>query len=162
MSKKMPEGKKFTKENAAEMGRKGGKAKKGYKSLHKILKELEADKFDWSKTPLKRPEAMKKYGNTAWEVIVARAAAQAAQGDRHAREWLRKAAYGDRIKVDGDTHHTHTVEYDGDIEATLVGLAAKLNKSTDRTAAPPKAKAKAKAKVKAKPKELPQTSVGDK
>lgn len=90
----------FTSENAAENGRKGGLNKKGSVHLSTLIGEV-LENIDWDKTPVKNTAEFKsKYGNNGWKAIVSVAAGQAATGDRHAREWLRKAQYGDKLKLE--------------------------------------------------------------
>jgi hypothetical protein len=78
---------------------------KGSKSLATIIRELEDEEFDWSLLPTSgKPELkvlieqLKEYGSP-FRAIVIRALADSLGGDAKAREWLRKAGYGDRIDV---------------------------------------------------------------
>ena len=71
---------------------------KGSKSLSTIIRELEAEDFDWSLVPVKQKEAMIKIGSP-WRAITFTAVAKAASGDTRAMEWLRKSGYGDKMDI---------------------------------------------------------------
>lgn len=73
---------------------------KGTKSLSTIIRELEAEDFDWSLVPVKQKEAMQKIGSP-WRAITFTAVAKAASGDTRAMEWLRRAGYGDKMELSG-------------------------------------------------------------
>ena len=87
---------------AAELGAKGGKARKGRKNLATIIKNIGED-IDWTKTTLKDREKLSEmYGNRAWEAITYVAFTQAMSGDNRARAWLSKNAFGDKIDITSD------------------------------------------------------------
>ena len=71
---------------------------KGSKSLATIIRELERDDFDWKLIPAKSKDAVKHVGSP-FKAIVVVAVGQALDGDKAAREWLRKAGYGDRLDL---------------------------------------------------------------
>jgi len=71
---------------------------KGGKNLATIVRELEAEDFDWSKVPIKQKDAVKSMGSP-WRAIVFTAVAKAVSGDVKAMEWLRKSGYGDKLDV---------------------------------------------------------------
>ena len=70
----------------------------GGKNLATIIRELEAEDFDWSKVPIKQKDAVKSMGSP-WRAIVITAVAKAVSGDVKAMEWLRKSGYGDKLDV---------------------------------------------------------------
>ena len=74
---------------------------KGTRNLQSIIKDmLEDGKLDWKKVPTKyNADIGKTYGKRGWEAIVYVAVAQAVNGERHAREWLRKSQYGDKLDI---------------------------------------------------------------
>lgn len=79
----------------------------GSKNLATIVRELEADDFDWSKVPIKQKEAAKAIGSP-WRAIVFTAIAKALNGDVKAMEWLRKSGYGDKLDVTSDGKQIQT------------------------------------------------------
>ena len=88
----------FTSETGRLAGQKS--SKKGSKHISTIVRELMED-LDWDKIPVKNKEDFKKrYGKNGWLAITSVAIGQAATGDRHAREWLRKAGFGDKLTLD--------------------------------------------------------------
>lgn len=93
-NKNPPEGTRFTKENAAEMGKKGGQNKKGSKHLSTIIQEL-AEDIDWDKTTLSNKKELKeRYGTNGFKAVVYVALTKAMTGDIQAMEWLAKHGYG--------------------------------------------------------------------
>lgn len=74
---------------------------KGSKSLATIIRELESEDFDWKHVPIKNKEAVMQMGSP-FKAIVYVALGQAISGDKAAREWLRKAGYGDKLSVDAE------------------------------------------------------------
>lgn len=70
----------------------------GSKNLATIVRELEADDFDWSKVPIKQKEAAKQIGSP-WRAIVYTAIGMAMSGNVKAMEWLRKSGYGDKLDI---------------------------------------------------------------
>ena len=83
-----------------QSGNPKGKAK-GTKSLATIIRELENEEFDWTHVPIKNKEAVMQIGSP-FKAIVIVALGQAIDGDKAAREWLRKAGYGDRLDITSD------------------------------------------------------------
>jgi hypothetical protein len=71
------------------------------KSLATIIRELESDEFDWKHVPIKNKDAVKEMGSP-FKAIVYVALGQAISGDKSAREWLRKAGYGDKLDITTD------------------------------------------------------------
>jgi hypothetical protein len=93
----IPNAKKFTSENASEMGTKGGHNKKGSKHLSTIIKELEGN-IDWSKTTLKnQKDLQERYGKQGWKAVVYVAFTKAMTGDVRHMDWLAKNGYGTNI-----------------------------------------------------------------
>lgn len=75
---------------------------KGRRSLSTIIREIgEGEQgIDWRKLAPSAKAVADQYGaDTPFEVIVLKAYEQAAQGDQQAREWLRKAGYGDKLDI---------------------------------------------------------------
>lgn len=75
---------------------------KGRRSLSTIIRELGegADKLNWELMPDDAKDLQKKYGDVLpFEAIVYVAMGQAVKGDQQAREWLRKAGYGDKLDI---------------------------------------------------------------
>lgn len=90
---------KFTKENAKEMGAKGGKAKAGSKHLSTIIREV-LDNIDWSKTTLKNKDELNRlYGNNGWNAIVYVATTKAMAGDPQAMKWLSENGFGKHLDI---------------------------------------------------------------
>ena len=109
----VPEGVKFTPENAAEMGAKGGKAKAGSRHLSTIIREV-LENIDWAKTTLKNKDELKRlYGNKGWDAIVYVATTKAMAGDAKAMEWLAKHGYGQNIDItsNGETIKGAIIEF---------------------------------------------------
>lgn len=104
-------------------------AKPGTKHLKTIIAEfLDDGKLDWKKIPLKDSAKLQKiYGKNGWQAITGVAVSQAIAGDRHAREWLRKAQYGDKI--------THGFEDDffTETELTIKVVRAEHDTGTERS-----------------------------
>ena len=95
----VPEGRKFTSENAREMGAKGGRNKAGSLHLSTIIQEL-AEDIDWEKTTLKNKDELKaKYGKNGFKAVAYVALTKAMTGDVKAMEWLAKHGYGSNINV---------------------------------------------------------------
>lgn len=90
-----PEGKKFTPENAAEMGAKGGRNKKGSKHLSTYIQEALTDENFELK--LKDGTIMKEMPIKA---IIKTAVAKSVSGDTRAMEWLAKHGYGEKINLE--------------------------------------------------------------
>lgn len=85
-----------------ESGNPNGRPK-GRRTLATIIRDLEKEDFDWSKVPNLTDDDRKKFdGHSPFEVIATRALIQASMGDQKAREWLRKAGYGDKLDVTTD------------------------------------------------------------
>lgn len=82
---------------SGESGNPNGRPK-GSKNLATIIRELEAEDFDWSLVPIKQINAAKKIGSP-WRAVVYVAIAKAWGGDVRAMEWLRKSGYGDKLDV---------------------------------------------------------------
>lgn len=96
---KVPEGVKFTTDNAAEMGAKGGKAKAGSKHLSTIIQEL-SDDIDWSLTTLKNKEELQaKYGKNGFKAMCYVALTKAMTGDTRAMDFLAKYGYGNKLDI---------------------------------------------------------------
>lgn len=74
---------------------------KGSKNLSTIIKELEAEDFDWSLVPIKQKDAAQKIGSP-WRAIVFTAVAKAYAGDTRAMDWLAKHGYGEKLVHSGD------------------------------------------------------------
>lgn len=76
---------------------------KGRRSLSTIIREMGegANKLDWEKLPDDAKALRQKYGDDLppFEVVVYVAMGQAMKGDQQAREWLRKAGYGDQLDI---------------------------------------------------------------
>lgn len=90
----------FTKNNAADMGARGGRAKAGSRHLSTIIREV-LDNIDWAKTTLKNKDELKRlYGDKGWDAIVYVAITQSIAGDDKAREWLAKHGYGQKIELE--------------------------------------------------------------
>lgn len=90
-----PEGKKFTSENAAEMGAKGGRNKKGTKHLSTYIQEALTDENFELK--LKDGTILKEMPIKA---IIKTAVAKSVSGDTRAMEWLAKHGYGEKINLE--------------------------------------------------------------
>lgn len=103
---------------------------KGTKHLKTIIAEFLAEgKTDWKKIPIKDTAKLQKmYGKNGWKAIVGVAVGQAMAGDRHAREWLRKAQYGDKI--------THGFEDDFFTETKLTIEVVEPNHETETEQTP--------------------------
>lgn len=88
---------------------------KGSKNLATLIRELENEDFDWKHVPIKNKDAVMQMGSP-FRAIVMVALGQAISGDKAAREWLRKAGYGDRLDVtsDGEKLKVALVEFVGD------------------------------------------------
>lgn len=75
---------------------------KGTRSLSTIIRDLlegEQD-FNWALLPDNSNDLKKKYESVVpFEAIVFVASGQAMRGDQAAREWLRKAGYGDKLDI---------------------------------------------------------------
>ena len=109
----VPNAQKFTPENAAEMGAKGGANKKGSKHLSTLIREI-GENIDWDKTTLKNKEQMKAlYGNNGWKAIVYVAMTKSMAGDAKAMEWLAKHGYGQNIDItsNGETIKGAIIEF---------------------------------------------------
>lgn len=92
----------FTSENAAEMGAKGGKAKKGSRHLATLIREIGMD-IDWDKTNLKdKDELKKKYGKDGWKALIYVAMTKAISGDVKAMNWLSEYGFGKKIDLTTD------------------------------------------------------------
>lgn len=89
----------FTKENAAEMGAKGGKAKAGSKHLKTLIQEI-GNNIEWDKTTLKnKAELNKLYGKNGWTALTYVAFTKAMAGDTKAMDWLSKNGYGSQLDI---------------------------------------------------------------
>ncbi|MFA9227979.1 MAG: hypothetical protein ACEQR7_06060 [Agathobacter rectalis] len=85
---------------------------KGSKNLATIIRELEDEQFDWSQIPIKDQSKLKKllkdFGpvGSPFRVVVYKALFDSIFGKppekASAREWLRKAGYGDKVDVTSD------------------------------------------------------------
>lgn len=71
---------------------------KGVKNLATIVRELEAEDFDWAKIPIKQKDAAQAIGSP-WRAIVFTAIGMAMSGNVKAMEWLRKSGYGDKLDI---------------------------------------------------------------
>jgi hypothetical protein len=85
----------FTPENAAEMGAKGGRNKKGSKHLSTYIQEALTDENFELK--LKDGTIMKEMPIKA---IIKTAVAKSVSGDTRAMEWLAKHGYGEKINLE--------------------------------------------------------------
>lgn len=89
--------------------RKGNGRPKGSKSLATIIRELENEEFDWNILPTKDREKLEEFVESfgpigsPFRVIVLKAVLDSIFGNptekASAREWLRKAGYGDKLDV---------------------------------------------------------------
>jgi len=92
----------ITSETAAELGAKGGSAKKGSKHLATIIRNI-GNNIDWDKTTLKDKAKMKeKYGKNGWKAVVYVAFTKAISGDPKAMDWLAKNGYGTKLDITTD------------------------------------------------------------
>lgn len=92
----------ITSETAAELGAKGGRAKKGSRHLSNLIREL-AENIDWDLTTLKDKESLKKqYGKQGWKAIVYVAFTKSMAGDVKAMDWLAKNGFGTKIDLTTD------------------------------------------------------------
>lgn len=87
----------FTPENAAEMGAKGGRNKKGSKHLSTYIQEALTDENFELK--LKDGTIMKEMPIKA---IIKTAVAKSVSGDTRAMEWLAKHGYGNLVRIEID------------------------------------------------------------
>lgn len=84
----------------------------GSKNLATIIRELENEEFDWSIVPIKDRKKLQQFADelgpvgSPFRVIVLKAVLDSIFGRGQekiaAREWLRKAGYGDKIDVTSD------------------------------------------------------------
>lgn len=91
-----------------QSGNPNGKPK-GSKSLASIIRELEDEEFDWNRIPIKDREKMQalaaEFGpvGSPFRVMIYRALMDAVLGKgaekSSAREFLRKAGYGDKLDI---------------------------------------------------------------
>lgn len=111
----------ITSETAAELGAKGGKAKKGSKHLSTLIREI-GESIDWDKTNLKNKDELKeKYGNNGWQALVYVAYTKAMAGDPQAMKWLAENGFGKNIDITsgGEKLNVALVEFvDGDNKDT--------------------------------------------
>lgn len=92
----------ITSETAAELGAKGGSAKKGSKHLSTLIRDVVAD-IDWENTTLKnKAEIKEKFGKNGWKAIVYVAVTKAITGDTKAMDWLAKNGYGTKLDITTD------------------------------------------------------------
>lgn len=92
----------ITSETAAELGAKGGRAKKGSRHLSNLIRDL-AENIDWDLTTLKNKDELKKlYGKNGWKAIVYVAATKSMAGDVKAMDWLAKNGFGTKIDLTTD------------------------------------------------------------
>lgn len=74
--------------------------KKGSKNLATLIRELENEEFDWSQVPKHGQKLQAHFGGKSpLKVIVLVTMLQGIRGSKDAREWLRKAGYGDQLDV---------------------------------------------------------------
>lgn len=98
----VPNAQKFTSENAAEMGAKGGHAKAGSKHLSTLIRDI-GNNIDWDKTTLKNKAQLKSlYGKNGWQALTYVAFTKALAGDSKAMEWLSKNGFGDKLDITSD------------------------------------------------------------
>lgn len=71
---------------------------KGSKNLSTIIRELEAEDFDWSLVPIKQKDAARQIGSP-WRAIVFTAVAKAYSGDVAAMKWLKDSGYGSQVDI---------------------------------------------------------------
>lgn len=90
-----PEGKRFTTENAAEMGAKGGRNKAGSKHLSTHIQEMLNDPTFELK--LKDGSLLKERPINA---IIKTAVAKSISGDNRWAEWLAKHGYGEKLNIE--------------------------------------------------------------
>ena len=90
-----PEEHQFNKDNAAEMGAKGGRNKKGSKHLSTYIQEALTDENFELK--LKDGTIMKEMPIKA---IIKTAVAKSVSGDTRAMEWLAKHGYGEKLNLE--------------------------------------------------------------
>lgn len=103
----------ITSETAAELGAKGGTAKKGSRHLSTLIRSIGMN-IDWDKTNLKNKEELKtKYGKNGWQALVYVAMTKALAGDAKAMDWLARNAYGTKIDLTTDDEPINkiTVEF---------------------------------------------------
>lgn len=84
-----------------ETGNPNGRPK-GRKNLATVIRELEAEDYDWNQVPLKGAEAIEfaETKGTPWRAIVIVALQQALKGSIPAMEWLKRAGYGDKLDIE--------------------------------------------------------------
>jgi len=100
----------FTKDNAAEMGAKGGHAKAGSKHLSTLIREIGND-IDWDKTTLKDKDRMKSlYGKNGWKALTYVAFTKAMAGDHNAMKWLSENSFGKHIDITSDGENINKVK----------------------------------------------------
>lgn len=95
---------------------------KGSRSLSTIIRNVAENIEAWDKIPVKNKDIVAKMG-APMDAVVMVAFGQAIAGDKSAREWLRKAGYGDKLDI---------TSYDKPIQtATVVDLGnvTNLNKA---------------------------------
>lgn len=92
----------ITSETAAELGAKGGRAKKGSRHLSNLIRDL-AENIDWDLTTLKNKDELKKlYGKQGWKAVVYVAFTKSMAGDVKAMDWLAKNGFGTKIDLTTD------------------------------------------------------------
>lgn len=103
---------------------------KGRKNLATLIRDLEDEGFDWDKVPGITDEDRERFnGRSPFEVIIAAAMKQAVMGDQKAREWLRKAGYGDKLDVTTDGRAIQTPAIISVIGARNVAVEAQTTDS---------------------------------
>jgi hypothetical protein len=108
---KVPEGVKFTSDNAAEMGAKGGKAKAGSKHISTHIQEMLNDEnFE-----LKMKDGSILRGRPM-DAIIKTAIAKGVSGDMRAFDMLGKYGYGNKLDVttNGKDLPTPIITLEGD------------------------------------------------
>lgn len=76
---------------------------KGTLHLSTRIKNILESELDWSKVPIKNgKELQDRYGKDGWKAIIYVAVGQAISGNKEAREWLSKTAYGEKLKLETD------------------------------------------------------------
>lgn len=93
-------GKKF---QPGQSGNPNGRPK-GRRSLSTIIRDILEDEINWDLLPADQAQQLSERFKTkkGWEALVYVAVEKALQGDSQAREWLRKAGYGDKLDLTSD------------------------------------------------------------
>jgi hypothetical protein len=128
-----------------QSGNPAGKPK-GRRNLATIIRDMLEGELDFDALNLKDPSQAerlsKKYkGRQGWEAIIHVASARAIAGDTRAMQWLSKAGYGERLKIDptpsadDDLDESDLDDIDAGIAALENMKAMRLAKKAERDAA---------------------------